>query len=139
LKSESSQEIILEKDEAPEDKYNLIYFTMMVYGVAMLAPWNAVLSTMHFYKEELPGTNIDFMIAFAMNGIMIFVVLACVFFTKDKLANRFLKVNMVFLVTSVVMVLVPITVRKSAESSVTLGYWVTLILLTAIGMGHTVS
>jgi hypothetical protein len=89
LKSESSQEIILEKDEAPEDKYNLIYFTMMVYGVAMLAPWNAVLSTMHFYKEELPGTNIDFMIAFAMNGIMIFVVLACVFFTKDKLANGF--------------------------------------------------
>ena len=124
---------------APEDKNNLIYFSVMLYGVAMLAPWNAVLSTMNFYIQELPDTNIDFMIAFAMNGIMIFVVLACVFFTKDKLAYRYVRVNLVFLITAFVMVSIPIIVRKSAESSTSFGYWTTLILLTAIGMGHTVS
>ena len=98
-------------DMAPDDKQHRIYFTVLFYGIAMLVPWNAVLSTMVFFKDELPGTNISFMISFAMNGIMVFIVIAIVFFSADKIAHRFLRVHLVFLCTAPVLMAIPVIVH----------------------------
>jgi hypothetical protein len=65
-------------DDPPKDLKNVIYWTCFVYGFAMLISWNAVLSTMPFFEEELPGTNIIYMISFAMNGVMVGVCILCV-------------------------------------------------------------
>ena len=106
----------------------------------MLVPWNAVLSTMVFFKDELPGTNISFMISFAMNGIMVFIVIAIVFFSADKIANRFLRVHLVFLCTAPILMTIPVIVHESTKAftSLTPTYWITFFLLLIVGMGHTV-
>ena len=93
----------------PEDKGNRIYITSFIYGIAMLAPWNGVLSTMSFFVNALPGTNIDFMISFAMNGIMIFIVILCVIFA-DSAAYRFVKINFILMITGILLVFVPLIV-----------------------------
>jgi len=114
----------------PEDKGDRILMTSFIYGIAMLAPWNAVLSTMPFYIFELPGSNIDVVIAFAMNGIMIFIVVVCVIFANSA-ANRFIKINLILLIIALLMVFVPIIVSST-------GYWVTVITLVVLGILSTV-
>lgn len=104
--------------------------TALIYGIAMLAPWNVVLSSLPFYDESLPDTNIDVVIAFAMNGLMIFVVILCVIFANSA-TNRPIKINLILLIMGVIVIFVPLIVRNT-------GYWVTVTLLIFLGVLSTV-
>lgn len=42
-------ESVLESVLAPNDKGNVVYWTMMLYGFAVLLPWNAVLNSLDFF------------------------------------------------------------------------------------------
>lgn len=61
-----------------EDSNNRIYWVSFVYGLAMMAPWNAVLSTLDFFEAATPNYPISFVVTFAINGVMVVVVLFCI-------------------------------------------------------------
>ena len=104
----------------------------------MLAPWNAVLSTMPFFLTELPDTNIAYMISFALNGVAIFVVIFVVIFGDSQL-NRYRKINCNFVATAVLIAFIPIVVRDSTTVSKQFGYWTTITVLTGVGVLATVA
>jgi hypothetical protein len=43
-----------------------------------MAPFNAILSTLDFYETYMPGWHIDYVVSFAINGVMIFAVVLCI-------------------------------------------------------------
>jgi hypothetical protein len=38
-----------DEDELPPDHYNKVYMTFLIYGVAVLLPWNAICSVWDFF------------------------------------------------------------------------------------------
>lgn len=43
-----------------------------------MAPWNAIISSLDFFTAATPNYPINFVISFAINGIMVLVVLICI-------------------------------------------------------------
>ena len=43
-----------------------------------MSPFNAILSTLDFYEAAMPDYPISFVASFAVDGIMVFVVLFCI-------------------------------------------------------------
>ena len=41
------------KLEEPEDKGNVAYYLMLLFGVGALFPWNAILTALDFFGEKL--------------------------------------------------------------------------------------
>jgi len=80
-----------------------------VYGVCIIAPWNAILSTLEFFVVSMPNYPISFVVSFAINGIVVFVVLICMAYSEK--GSHALKVNFIFAVTAIVLLLVPFFVR----------------------------
>jgi hypothetical protein len=37
----------------PEDKHNLVYLLMFLFGVGSLLPWNAILTSIDFFKTKV--------------------------------------------------------------------------------------
>jgi hypothetical protein len=125
-------------DETLEDTGNKIYWVTFVYGVATLAPWNAVLSTLDFLSTSMPNYPISFVISFAINGVMILVVILCIAY--QEVGSHALKVNFVFVVTALLLIVIPFLVKYSAEF---LGegacFWLTLVLMVILGTLTAVS
>lgn len=41
------------KEKAPEDKNNIVYLLMVLFGIACLLPWNAVLTSLDFFINKV--------------------------------------------------------------------------------------
>lgn len=63
----------------PHDEGNKVYNIFLIWGIGVLLPWNAVLSTMDFFDAETADpTKVftlkpDFVYAFAVNGLAVAV------------------------------------------------------------------
>ncbi len=49
IKAKVPDESVVESVLVPEDKGNVVYWTIMLYGFAVLLPWNAVLNSLDFF------------------------------------------------------------------------------------------
>lgn len=49
IKGKAVDESTLESVLAPQDKGNVVYWSIMLYGFAVLLPWNAVLNSLDFF------------------------------------------------------------------------------------------
>lgn len=43
----------ISKRQAPEDKHGLAYILMILFGIASLLPWNAVLTSLDFFESKV--------------------------------------------------------------------------------------
>jgi len=93
----------------PNDEKNTVYWISFLYGMAILAPFNAVLSTLDFFESETPNYPISFVISFAINGLMVIVVLLCLAYSEMG-ANK-VKINLMFALTAVLLVILPTIVN----------------------------
>jgi hypothetical protein len=41
------------KYEEPEDKGNVAYYLMLLFGIGALLPWNAILTALDFFSEKV--------------------------------------------------------------------------------------
>ncbi len=44
---------VLSHNEEPEDKGNVAYYLMLLFGVGALLPWNAILTALDFFIEHV--------------------------------------------------------------------------------------
>lgn len=97
-----------------------------------VAPWNAILSSLDFFVYSMPNYPISFVISFAINGVMVVVVLVCIAYSEK--GSHALKVNFVFAVTALILLLLPFWVKYSlvlfGETSC---FYLTCGLLAIIG------
>ena len=41
------------RETPPEDKHNVSYYLMILFGIASLLPWNAVLTSLDFFESKM--------------------------------------------------------------------------------------
>ena len=115
-----------------------MYWVSFLYGMAILAPFNAVLSTLDFFSAETPDYPISFVISFAINGVMVIVVLFCIAYSE--LGSNKVKINLMFALTALLLIVLPLLVE---QSRVLFGqvvcFWLTVILLVLLGILTAVS
>ena len=63
-------------------KINKVSF--LLFGVGILLPWNAILASMDFFKEQFPSYKPSFTLIVAVSAPML-IVQAIVFFAIDKI------------------------------------------------------
>ena len=119
------------------DKKDVVYWVSFLYGLACLTPSNAILSTLDFYEAAMPNYPISFVVSFAINGVMVLVVLICIVF--PEVGTHSVKVSLMILFTSVQMILMPFLTDFSADRLgekacfwITLGNFLLLGVITAI-------
>ncbi len=122
----------------PKDTNNTIYMISFVYGMAILAPFNAILSTLDFFNNETPNYPISFVISFAINGVMVVVVLICLAYSE--VGSNSVKINLTFAITAVLLMALPLLVSWSREKfSESVCFWLTVALLAMLGAFTAVS
>lgn len=122
----------------PKDINNIVYRVSFIYGLAILAPFNAILSTLDFFESETPNYPITFIISFAINGVMVIVVLLCIAYSE--IGSNKIKINLIFALTALLLFAIPIIVRYSRESFGELAcFWITVILMVVMGVLTAVS
>ena len=114
------------------DKKDVVFWVSFFYGLAVMTPFNSILSTLDFYENAMPDYPISFVVSFAINGIMVIVVLACIAY--PEVGSHQVKVNLMFLVTSGIMLSLPFltdfTVDKFGQKTC---FWITVTLLCILG------
>jgi len=120
------------------DKGNKIYWVSFFYGVAVMAPWNAVLSTLDFFENATPNYPISFVVTFGINGVMVVcVVIAIAYQEKGSHAS---KVNLIFFLTSFLLILLPLVVTLTKDRVGELAcFWIILLMLSFIGAATAIS
>jgi hypothetical protein len=93
----------------PKDINNTVYWISFLYGMAILAPFNAILSTLDFFESETPNYPITFVISFAINGVMVVVVLLCIAYSE--VGSNKIKINLMFAITALLLLVIPIIVQ----------------------------
>ena len=135
-RSHSEQSSI--RDDHVEDRRNTVFWIAFVYGVATMSPFNAVLSTLDFFEEAMPDYPIAFVVSFAINGIMVVVVMACIAY--PEVGSHGAKISLMFLITSVILVAIPfITDQTSSKVGPGACYYVIVGVLCLLGAITAVS
>ena len=132
------QEQITDKQEELTDDGNHIYWVSFIYGIAILAPWNAILSTLDFFAYSMPNYPIQFVVSFAINGVMVIVVLLSIAY--QEYGSHALKINGVFCATSLLLILLPLWVQFTLQSFGELAcFWLTCLAMVVLGAITAVS
>jgi hypothetical protein len=67
---------MIKKPAVPEDKGGLAYLMMIMFGIAALLPWNAVLTSLDFFEKKMPTYQPSSVFGFAVNGLLLFISIA---------------------------------------------------------------
>lgn len=49
----NSKKQFMDSRAAPEDKNNIAYYMMILFGIGVLMPWNAVLTALDFFGAKV--------------------------------------------------------------------------------------
>lgn len=60
------------KEQIPEDKHNIAYYLVLLFGLGTLLPWNAVLTSLDFFDSKMHDYKPASVFGFAVNGLLIF-------------------------------------------------------------------
>lgn len=125
-------------DTLPIDKNNTIYRVSFLYGIAILAPQNAIISTLDFFNKLTPSYPISFVVSFAINGVMVIVVLLCIAYSE--VGSNKIKINLMFFLTGLLLLAIPIL---TAQSKIWFGelacFWIAVALMVLLGVITAVS
>ena len=119
-------------DDVVKDRKGTVFWISLVYGVAVMSPFNAVLSTLDFFEDAMPGYPISFVVSFAINGIMVFVVMVCIAYPEK--GSHGVKISLMFLVTSAILVAIPYaTDLTSSKAGPGVSFYVIVGVLCLLG------
>ena len=60
-----------------EDSGNVVAWAAFLYGFAVTTPFNFITFTLSYFDEQMPDYPIDYVVSFAVNGVMVIVILIC--------------------------------------------------------------
>lgn len=105
----------------------------LIWGIGVLLPWNAVLSTMDFFDGETfkPGFSLlpDFVYGFAVNGLAVLVTILVIIY-GHKLSDR-TRIQMGMFINAIIMLALPFTAHYIKDPVST--FWCCFALLFVFG------
>lgn len=106
--------------------------------MAILAPFNAILSTLDFFDAQTPNYPINFVVSFAINGVMVFVVLICIAYSE--VGSNGVKINLMFALTAMLLMILPLGVSQTKDwFGEQVCFWLTVVLLVILGILTAIS
>ena len=87
--------------------------SFLLFGVGILLPWNAILASMDFFKEQFPSYKPSFTLIVAVSAPML-IVQAIAFFAIHKIPQH-IKVTAMFTINTLItfsLVLVPLYIQN---------------------------
>lgn len=94
------------KEKAPEDKHNIAYYMTILFGIASLLPWNAVLTSLDFFEGKMSKYNPSSVFGFAVNGLLIFTSIGTMIYGNKY--SFVLRISGGYLVIAVLMIALPL-------------------------------
>ncbi|EFC41053.1 equilibrative nucleoside transporter [Naegleria gruberi] len=123
------QDIGATKDEAPKDKFNLVYLIFLLQGTGVLFPWNAFISAPDYFSAlYFPNTMLYFSVAYSVPNL-----LGLLFMIKfgSKLSLR-MKMIPAYVLTFFILILVPILGFAGVNGIAGFSVTIVLIILAAL-------
>lgn len=87
------------------DEGNIVAWSAFLYGLAVTSPFNFITMTLPFYAKRMPDYPIEYIVTFAVNGIMVLVVLICL--AEPRIASHSVKINLSIFISGVLTLLLP--------------------------------
>jgi len=120
---------LLDKEGAPEDKGNVVYLLMTFFGISILLPWNAVLTSLDFFDGKMHEYHPASVFGFAVNGLVtVTSVLTMVYGSKLSYVTR---ISGSYLFTAALMVILPFITESLNSGS---AFAADMVILTFSGM-----
>ena len=117
-----------ENVNAPKDEYNLVYTVFLLYGIAVLQPWNAVLSGFDFFMETMPTHKPITIYPFAVHFLIVFGMMYVVI-RGPKSGSYNFRITLSYVVSAIILLMIPFL----AEVGDTAGFWLVLTALVIFG------
>ncbi|CDW83406.1 equilibrative nucleoside transporter 1 [Stylonychia lemnae] len=121
-----SNEIPLIKE--PEDKGNVGYWLMLLFGIGALLPWNAILTALDFFEEKQSRYQPSFVFGFAVNSLL--TVVQVIILLYGYKVSYVVRISGGFLVIAVLMIILPLTTNYLGSTS---GFFTDIGILVIFG------
>lgn len=117
--------------QPPKDKYGMAYFMFVMYGVAILLPWNAVLTALDFFDNRLAPFEPFFTFPFAVNCMLTFIQVLVVLFGYKL--SYFLRLTCMFLVLASLMIILPLVTELLYKDNINTAFALCMVTLFIFG------
>ena len=117
------------KEKPPEDNRNISYYLMILFGIASLLPWNAVLTSLDFFEGKMHEYHPSSVFGFAVNGLLIFTsIWTMIYGNKYSFVPR---ISGGYLVIAVLMIALPL-ITNALSSGKAFAADITILLIFGV-------
>ena len=100
---------------------------MAFFGVSVLLPWNAVLTSLDFFEEKLPELNPSSVIGFAVNSLLVAASIGTMIFGgRLSLVAR---ISGLYIVVAILMIMLPLITEHVGDA-----FSIDVVILSLFGM-----
>ena len=116
----------------PEDKGNFVYMVALFNGIAVLLPWNAILSNLDFMNFRMPDYQPAANFPFAVNSLQLVAMILVQLYTSTWSYN--FKLGVMYLIISVLTIILPFVAEFEHKNEGT-DFTLCVIILFCFGIG----
>ena len=129
LDEKNNFESPLLKEKEPEDRNNIAYYMVLLFGLGTLLPWNAVLTSLDFFDSKMHEYKPASVFGFAVNGLLIFTSIGNMIYGQKYSFN--LRISGGQLATAVLMIALPL-ITNALESGAAFAACISILVIFGI-------
>jgi hypothetical protein len=124
--------VLYRVEDGPQDKYNLVYYIFVLFGIGALLPWNAVLTGLDFFIQNFEHHNPAFTFGLTLNAPNFAFNFVGIFLARYISLGLRLIVGLIFIL--VITIAMPIITNYLPESS---GWILILSVIVIMGIANS--
>ena len=129
LEEKSNFENPILKEQEPEDRHNIAYYLVILFGLGTLLPWNAVLTSLDFFDSKMHEYKPASVFGFAVNGLLIFTSIGNMIYGQKYSFN--LRISGGQLATAVLMIALPL-ITNALEAGAAFAACISILVIFGI-------
>lgn len=75
-------------EDTPKDRYHFVYLTFLFLGMAILLPWNSLVTALDYFTNSYQDHDVEFVVSIVSNGPMfatsILMIILAPYFPNKK-------------------------------------------------------
>lgn len=113
-----------------QDEGNIVALASFFYGMAVTSPFNFITFQLTFFERKMPDYPFSYIVTFAVNGVMVLVVLLCL--AVPRIASHSVKINLALFISGLLTLFMPIVASIITNESIL--FVICVIFLALIGI-----
>lgn len=116
-----------------KDENNVVAWAAFLYGMAVTSPFNFITLTLPFFESMMPDYPITYVVTFAVNGVMVIVVLVCL--AAPGMASHPVKINLSLFIAGALTLFLPFLAKFVPNETAVFALCVSFMGIIGIMMG----